>query len=272
MKVFISADMEGVAGIVHGEHTGREGREHDRARMLMTEEVNVAVEGALEAGAEEILVNDSHGTMKNLIPELLHEEAEYIIGTPKKLAMMEGIDESFDAAILLGYHARMGQDGILNHSYSGRVVRNIKINGVDYGEIGINAAIAGTFKVPVVLVTGCQYAGAEAKGLIPEIETAEVKQTLNRITAKNLSTKKARSLIKQSVINSLEKRKSIKPFVIEGPYSVELTYLHSGFADAAEVLPIAEKIDGVTHRFESDDFITAFRYIRSLINLANSGL
>ncbi|UTR09842.1 M55 family metallopeptidase [Evansella sp. LMS18] len=272
MKVFISADMEGVAGVVHNEQTGRDGKEHDRARMLMTEEVNAAVEGALEAGAKEILVNDSHGTMRNLLPELLHEEAEYIIGTTKTLAMMEGIDESFDAAILLGYHARMGQDGILNHSYNGRIVNNIRINGVDYGEIGINAAIAGTYQVPVVLVTGCQYAGAEAKGLIPGIEAAEVKQTLTRYTAKNLTPGKSRKLIKQSVIQALEKRKEIKPYVIDGPYNVELTYVHSGYADAAEILPIVEKIDSVTHRFEADDFIQAFRYTISLVDIANAGV
>ncbi|RXI96182.1 peptidase M55 [Anaerobacillus alkaliphilus] len=270
MKVFISADMEGVAGIVHQEQTGRDGMEHDRARRLMTAEVNAAVEGALEAGATEILINDSHGTMRNLIPELLHSEAEYIIGSPKMLSMMEGIDDSFDAVILLGHHSRMGQSGILNHSFSGKVVTNIKINGVDYGEIGINAAIAGTFNVPTVLVTGCQYAGAEAEELVPSIETAIVKQTRNRVAAKNLAPAKSQALIKQKVISALEKRKSIEPFKINGPYTVELTYIHSGFADAAEVLPIVEKVNGETHRFQADDFITAFRYIRSLISLASS--
>ncbi|UCZ51438.1 M55 family metallopeptidase [Bacillus shivajii] len=270
MKVFISADMEGVAGVVHQEHTARDGREHDRARELMTKEVNAAVEGALEAGASEILVNDSHGTMRNIIPELLHSEAEYIIGSPKMLAMMEGIDESFDAVILLGHHARMGQPGILNHSYSGRVVRNIRINGTDYGEIGMNALIAGNFHVPTVLVTGCQHAANEASELIPSIETAIVKETVNRVTARNLTPEKSQARIKQKVISALEKRSEIKPFNIEGPYNVELSYLHSGFADTAEVLPIVERINGDTHRFQSDDYITAFRYIRSLISLASS--
>ncbi|WP_096435174.1 M55 family metallopeptidase [Alteribacter populi] len=269
MKVFISADMEGVAGVVHQEHTHRDGREHDRARTLMTEEVNAAVEGALEAGATEILINDSHGTMRNLIPELVHNEADYIIGSPKMLAMMQGIDSSYDAAILLGHHARMGQDGILNHSFSGKVVQNIKVNGVDYGEIGINAAIAGVFGVPAVLVTGCQHAASEVEQLIPSVETAIVKQTVNRYTSRNLTPVKSQALIKQKMIDALNKKDEITPFVIEGPYVVEISYLHAGFADAAEVLPIVEKVDGVTHRFESNDFITAFRYIRSLITLAS---
>ena len=270
MKVFISADMEGVAGVVHQEHTGRDGREHDRARKLMTLEVNSAIVGALEAGAKEILVNDSHGTMRNLLPELLHDGAEYIIGSPKILSMMEGIDDSYDAAILLGHHARMGQSGILNHSYNGRVVTNININGVDYGEIGLNAAIAGTFKVPTVLVSGCQYATREAQQLIPSIETAVVKQTVNRVVARNLTPANAQAIIKQKVKSALEKRNEILPFNIPGPYTVELTYVHSGFADAAEVLPIVEKINDEVHRFFCDDFITTFRYIRSLIALASS--
>lgn len=270
MKVFISADMEGVAGVVHQEQTGRDGREHDRARELMTLEVNSAIEGAIEAGATEVLVNDSHGTMRNLLPELLHNGAEYIIGSPKILSMMEGIDGSFDAAILLGHHSRMGQSGILNHSYNGRVVTNININGIDYGEIGLNAAIAGTFQVPTVLVSGCQFATAEALELIPNIETAVVKQTVNRVVAKNLTPSNAHALIKEKVLSALGKRKEIIPFTINGPYTVELTYLHSGFADAAEVLPIVERINGESHRFQCDDFLTAFRYIRSLISLASA--
>lgn len=270
MKVFISADMEGVAGVVHQEHTARDGREHDRARALMTEEVNAAVEGALQLGAEEIVVNDSHGTMRNLIPEKLHSEAELILGSPKKLAMMEGLDHTFDAAILLGYHSRMGQKGILNHSYSGRVVQNIRLNGKDYGEIGMNAAIAGVFNVPIVLVTGCQHATAEASELIPELETAVVKQTINRYTAKNLSPQKAQELIKHKTKEALSKSKHVAPFTIKGPYNVELTFLHSGFADAADGLPNVERLNETTLRVQTNDYLEAFYYVRALINLASS--
>lgn len=106
VKLYISADIEGVAGVVHSEHTTRDGREHDRARMLMTEEVNACIRGAVAAGANEIVVNDSHGTMRNIIPELLHTEASLISGSPKKLAMVEGLDETFDAAVFIGYHTK----------------------------------------------------------------------------------------------------------------------------------------------------------------------
>lgn len=270
MKVFISADIEGVAGVVHREHTARDGREHDRARLLMTKEVNACVDGALEAGASVVVVNDSHGTMRNLIPEEMHPEAEYITGSPKVLAMMQGIDDSFDAAIFLGYHGRMGNPGILSHTFHGGVIRNIRVNGMDLGETGLNALIAGQFGVPVALVTGCQVTAEEATEFLPHVETAIVKQSINRQTARNLSPDKARALIKEKTIFALSTVKEMEPKVLAGPYSVEVTYLHSGLADAAGILPIVESIDSTTHRFVTEDFITAFRYIRSLIAIAGA--
>lgn len=270
MKVFISADIEGVAGVVHREHTARDGREHDRARMLMTREVNACIEGALEAGATLVLVNDSHGTMRNLIPEEIHPEAEYITGSPKILSMMQDVDEGFDAALFVGYHARMGNPGILNHTYHGGVIRNIRINGIDLGEIGINACIAGYFGVPVALVTGCQVTANEAQQFLPHVQTAVVKYAINRQTARNLSPEKARALIKETTISALARVKEMPPKVLPGPYTVEVTYLHSGLADAAEILPIVERADSTTHRFETEDFISAFRYIRSLIAIAGA--
>ncbi|WP_019119829.1 M55 family metallopeptidase [Brevibacillus massiliensis] len=270
MRVFISADIEGVAGVVHREHTAREGREHDRARMLMTGEVNACIEGALMAGATEVVVNDSHGTMRNLIPEAMHPEAEYITGSPKMLAMMEGIAAGFDAAIFLGYHARMGNDGILNHTFHGGVIQNIKINHRDMGEIGLNACIAGVFGVPVVLVTGCQHAANEALEFMPMIETAVVKQTINRQTAKHASPQKAKNLIKQKTVEALSRLREMSPVVVQGPFRVEVTYLHSGLADAAGILPIVERVNPTTHRFETDDFVAAYRYIRSLITIAGA--
>lgn len=268
MKVFISADIEGIAGVVHREHTARDGREHGRARMLMTEEVNACIEGALSAGATEIVVNDSHGTMRNLIPEAMHPDAEYITGSPKTFAMMEGISPEFDAALFVGYHSRMGNNGILNHTFHGGVIRNIKINNQEMGEIALNAGIAGVFGVPVALVTGCQYAAQEAIDFIPGIKTAVVKQTINRQTAKNVSPQKARYLIKEKTMEALSSLHTIHPVTIKGPFKVEVTYLHPGLADAAGILPIVERVNSTTHSFETDDFITAFRYIRSLIAIA----
>lgn len=270
MKIFISADIEGVAGIVHREHTARDGREHDRARMLMTEEVNACIEGALSCGATEVVVNDSHGTMRNLLPERIHPDADYITGSPKPLAMMEGMSADYDAAIFLGYHTRMGKEGVLNHTFHGGVIENICVNGRDLGEFGLNAGIAGYFGVPVVLVSGCQYTADEALELLPGIETAVVKQTINRQAARHVSPQRARAIIKEKTIAALSQPTMPAPFVVDGPFVVEVTYLHSGLADAAGILPIVEKAGPKTHRFETNDFLAAFRYIRSLIAIAGA--
>lgn len=269
MNVFISADIEGISGVVHREHTARDGREHDRARTWMTNEVNAAIEGAFDAGAKEVVVNDSHGTMRNLIPEQLNKKAELILGSPKPLAMMQGIDASFDVVLFIGYHTRMGTRGILNHTFHGGVVQNIRVNGIDMGEFGLNALVAGAFGVPVVLASGCNYLADEALDLIPEIETAIVKKTVNRYTARNLSPDQAASVIKEKTVMALKRRNEISPYHIKGPFEIELTYLNSGLADAADVLPIIERISPTIHRFSAKDPIEVYRYIRSLIKLAD---
>lgn len=126
-RVFISADLEGIAGVVHGEHTRRDGREHDAARKLMTGEVNAAIEGALDGGAGQVVVNDSHGAKRNLIPEELHKEALLITGSPKRYSMMEGIQdqEGYYCVMFVGYHAAMGRHGVLSHTYASSVVREV---------------------------------------------------------------------------------------------------------------------------------------------------
>lgn len=272
MKVFISADIEGVSGVVHREHTARTGREHDYARMLLSEEVNACVLGALEAGAEEIIVNDAHGTMRNLFHEKLHPKAELILGSPKKLAMMEGIDETYAAAFFLGYHTMMGKNGILNHTFHGAVVRSVVVNGIEVGEFGLNALVANHFKVPVVFVSGCNLLADEAKELIPSIHTAVVKQTVNQTVAQNLHPITARTLIQSTAKEALESYKSVAPFKLEGPYTFDMQFLHTGLADAAAILPYVKRKDAVTVSFTVEDIIIGYRMVRSLIMIANAAL
>jgi len=271
LKVFISSDMEGVAGIVHVEHTSREGKEHDRARKLMTYEVNAAVEGALEAGATTVLVNDSHGTMRNIIPEELHEAAELITGTPKPLSMMQGIDPSFNAAFFLGYHARKGAyTGVLGHTYHGGVVSDVLINGQPMGETGINAAVAGYFKVPVALVTGDRVVTDEALSLLGKVEAVIVKEGVGIFAARCLSPSKARKLIKEGALRALKRLDEFKPFRIEPPIKIEVTFIHAGMTEMAELIPEAKRIDGRTVSYFSDDYLQAFKSLRAMITLAGT--
>lgn len=273
MKVFISADMEGVAGVVHSEHTLRDGKEHERARKLMTQEVNAAIEGALEAGAKQIIVNDSHGTMRNIIPEDLNETVELITGSPKPLSMMQGIDSTFKVALFVGYHAMRGAyHGVLEHTYHGNVVSDVFFNGKRYGETGMNAAVAGYFKVPVALVTGDQAVTEEARLLLGNMETVTVKEGVGRNAAKCLSPFKARSLIKSGAKKALLNVRSFKPLILNPPIKLEMVFFHTGMADMAEMIPDAKRKDGRTVSFIADDYMEVYKAVRAMIALAATNI
>ena len=268
VRVFISADLEGISGVVHAEHTCRDGREHDLARRLMTAEVNAAIEGALAGGAGEVVVNDSHGTMRNLLPDLLHPKAQLITGSPKPLSMMEGIDDgAYCCAMFVGYHARMGQPGVLSHTYHGAVVREVRLNGRAMGETGINAALAGYFGVPVTLVTGDDRVCREAADLIPGIVTAPVKHARTRFSARCLHPQAACALIRARAEEAV--RAKVEPLVLAQPVTLELSFLHSGQAEAVAGLPGVEMLDPVTVSF-TGDMLQTFRVLRALLTLAAS--
>src|SRR5260370_23547090 len=187
MRVYISVDMEGIAGVVHESQTDpttpASAAEYARCRRLMTAEANAAVEGALAAGATRVLVNDSHWFMRNLLAEELHQTAELVSGDPKPRSMMQGIDQQggFDAALFIGYHARAGtRNAILDHTYPDRI-HDVRLNQKPGGELGLNAALAGVHGVPVALVSGDSAVTAEAKdplggGVAPVVVEAAVRR------------------------------------------------------------------------------------------------
>lgn len=269
MKVYISADIEGITGIVDGEQTSPTGgTEYQRARRLMTQEVNAAVQGALNAGAAEVVVNDSHGSMRNLIIEELHEEAQLITGSPKPLSMMQGLDESYDAVFFVGYHARMGSHGILSHTISGAVVQNVWVNGKLLGETGINALIAGAYGVPVVLVTGDLAVTKEAAADLGHVETVAVKEAITRFSAKCLHPKKAQRLTTEAAERALGNLCSYQPLRIEGPVTVDLQLLNSGACDNAARVPGSTRVNDTTLRYQGEDYLQAFKGLRAMIGLA----
>jgi len=271
MKVFISVDLEGISGVVHDEHTMRNGREHDRARKLMTGEANAAVSGAFEAGATEVVVNDSHGTMRNLIPEELHQDAKLITGSTKPLSMMQGIDRTFDAAFFVGYHARRGTlHGTLDHTYSGATVSSFMINNQELGETGMNALIAGCFDVPVVLVTGDSAVTTEARSLLGNVETVTVKEAVSRWAAKCLHPNKAREAIRLGAISALRRRSEMRPFKLQPPYELRLELMNAGMADVAELVPDVKRITPRVVTYSSDDFLKVYKAFRAIVTLALS--
>jgi D-amino peptidase len=269
-KVLISVDMEGVSGVVHADHTGRDGKDYDIGRRLMTLEANAAIEGAIEAGADEVVVNDSHGTQRNLLPELLDQRVQLITGSPKPQTMMAGLDATFDAVLCVGYHARAGSKGILDHTISGRVVQEILVNGQPQGELGLNAGIAAHHGVPIVMVAGDTTCCEQARELIPGIETADVKSSLTRYAAKGLSPAMAQALIREKARRGVERCAEIAPVDYSLPVTLTLRFANSAMADVAEWVPGAVRPDAVTVAYTSDSFPDAFQCLRVMILAAGA--
>jgi D-amino peptidase len=269
-KAYISVDMEGISGLVHRDHVGRDGKDYEASRRLMTLEANAAIEGAFEGGANEVVVNDSHGTQRNLLPELLDPRAQVITGSPKPQSMMAGLDDSFGAVLCVGYHARAGSQGILDHTISSQAVYDIKINGDSQGEMGLNAGIAAYHGVPIVLLTGDSTATAQAVELVPEIEVATVKESLTRYAAKNLSPSASQELIRQQSKLAVERREEIAPVQYEMPVTLTLQFMFSAMADVAELVPGVQRLDPLTVSYTSGDYLEAWHCIRALILMAGA--
>lgn len=271
LKVFISVDMEGICGVVNSDQTSQGSPGYSEARKWMAQDVNAAVEGALEAGATEIVVNDSHGSMTNIIPDDLHPKAILIAGTPKPLSMMQGIDASFQACLFIGYHAKAGtQDAILDHTISSSVVRFVKVNGIELPELGLNALIAGYYGVPVVVVTGDTAVCRQATEVLgKDVVTVAVKEAYGRLAAKLVPMIEARQMIKAGVKEALAKLGQAKPYKLASPYAFELGYHVSAQADmGAMLIPDIKRTDARTLAFAADDYIKGFRTLRALISLA----
>jgi len=267
LKVFISCDIEGISGIVHGSsQTSSDGRDYGRARELMTQEVNAVIEGAVRGGATHILVNDSHGSMRNILIEKLHPAATLLTGSPKPLSMMQGISSHFDKAMFVGYHSRMGTPGVLSHTISGGSVANVWINDIIVGETGINAGIAGFYGVPVVLVAGDNVVAEEAKELLPHVKAAVVKEAVSRYSAKCLPPEKVRQLLIESAQEALKIQG--KPWLPDSPVTFKIEFKDSGLAEGAARMPYTKLLEPRTVSFTADDYITAFMGLRCMIALS----
>ena len=211
MKVYISVDMEGVAGIADWEQCLPGGDDYALGRDLVLGEVNAAIDGAVAAGADEILVNDSHSVMRNLPPAALGGRASYLSGRFKPLYMMEGLDPSYDAVVFLGYHAAMQSPGVLSHTYNPRAIAEVRLNAIVTGEAGLNALVAQHHGVPVAVITGDQYVGPEVAPFCPGIETIEVKRSVSRYAAEHLHPDAARERIRDGVASALRRRLPHRP-------------------------------------------------------------
>jgi D-amino peptidase len=274
MRVYISIDMEGIAGVVHEDQTNpiepRVAEEYGRFRRVMTAEANAAIEGALEAGATEIVVNDSHWDMRNLMAEELHPAAELVSGSTKPRSMMEGIDRGFEAAFCLGYHAMAGTPhAILDHTYTDRI-QAVRLNGRAVGELGLNAALAGRFGVGVALVSGDAAFGAEARALLGErVTIVVVKEAVARHGARCLAPERVQALLRKGAAAALKAPPA--PWTVTSPAMIEVDFGTTHHADMAELVPGAVRLGGRTLKYSHDDYAEAFRAFRAMYNLASVG-
>lgn len=243
VKVFISADMEGIAGVVTPDQLGPTGFEYGRFREFMTEEVLAAIEGAREAGATDFVIADSHGNMQNLLIERLPDDARIVRGSPRPLSMMEGIDSTFAAVLFIGYHAAATNlTGVRAHTMSSARYAAVNLNGTSIPESGMNAAIAGHFGVPVVMVSGDNAAVAEVQALVPGAEGAVVKRAIGFHAAETMTPQAARALIREKARAGVANRGRIRPHTVATPVRLDLTFKSYRPAEVLAYLPIVERV------------------------------
>ena len=267
LKIYISADMEGVVGTVTGEQLGPSGFEYERARRWMTEEVNAAIRGARAAGATEIVVSDSHGNGQNLLLDDLPEDITVIRSWPRPLAMMAGIDETFDGAIFIGYHASTDNSaGVRAHTMSSARLTSVKLNGMVASETAINAAIAGHFGVPVIMLSGDDVIAAEASALLGDLETAVVKQAYGFHSAETLMPGAAYRLIEETVTRAVRRIDDFEPWDLDGPIELEVSLKHYRPVEVLGYLEIVERIDSHTIRYRGPDIIAVSDFLIFLLN------
>jgi D-amino peptidase len=269
LKVYISADMEGVAGVsTWTVQASSKGREYDQFRRIMTKEVNAAVAGSFDAGATEVLVSDSHGDAQNLDVELLDPRAQLIRAWPRPLGMMQGIDSTFGAVVFIGYHAREGRaDAVLAHTFTGEEI--VKLDGQEMPEAGFNAAIAGDFGVPAVFLSGDQAICDDAKQLLGPIDTVAVKQATGFYSATMMNPDKAQSLIREGVKRAVSRRHELKPFLIGHPVREEIRFNEIVKAELASYIPGVERISGNTIAFTVPDMTAASKLSAVVESLHN---
>ncbi len=273
MKIFISTDFEGVAGIVDWDQILATGRDYELGRQLLIDETNAVIDGALAAGATEFVVNDSHLFMRNIPPAALHGRATYISGKHKPLYMMEGLDSSFDTIFFIGYHGSIGaSQAILSHSYNPRAIWEVRINGAIVGETALNALVAAHYGVPITLVTGDQVTAREAREVLPGVECVVVKESITRYAAANLHPQVACERLREGAMRAIQGLATQKPPTFASPVHIEVTFLTADMAESATWLRGVEPVTGQsrTVAFEGTNLLALFRTFVTLIQLTRA--
>ncbi|MFI8687090.1 M55 family metallopeptidase [Rossellomorea sp. NPDC077527] len=268
MNVYLSVDMEGITGLVDHTHVSSNKHNYERGRIIMTDEANAVVTSAFDLGCKEVVVNDSHSQMNNLLIEKLHPETKLISGGVKPYSMVQGLDETFNGAFFVGYHARASMKGVMSHSMIFGV-RNMYINDVAVGELGFNAYVAGHYGVPVLLVAGDDQAALEAEALIPNVTTAVVKETISRSVAKSLTPERSALLLKQKTEEAIHNMQNVEPLIPPEHPLLCIEFANYGQAEWASLMPGTIHEEGTTKvKFKAKDILEAYRAMLVMTELA----
>jgi D-amino peptidase len=260
VKIFISFDMEGVAGIVDWAQCRPPGQPYEEGRALLLGEVNAAIDGALAGGATEVVCNDSHGAMNNLNPADLHGRAAYLAGRHKPWYMMEGLDPSFDAVFFIGYHGSIsGESSVLSHTYNPSVISRVTLNGVECGESGINGLVALGHNVPVALITGDQLTSAEADPFFKQAEQVIVKGSITRFAAAQAHPEQAREMINAAAEAAVRRIGSVPLPDIGLPARLDVELQTADMAHVATWVKGVERSGTRSVRIEGDDPLEVYR-------------
>jgi D-amino peptidase len=270
-SVFISVDMEGIAGITTFRQTVRGTDDYAWAREIMTEEANAAIAGAFDASATKVVVSDSHGDMANLLPHTVDQRADLVQGTPKvPYSMMTGIDDGFTCAAFVGYHAGAGTPGaIMAHTYTGSIT-DLRVNGESWNETHLNAALAGTFGVPVGFVSGDRACCDQAKERLPWIKTVAVKEGFGDRVGRSQSPTKARAGIRGILRDAVKNAERLEVWTPPGPYTLELDLVNTAVADLCALSPGTERTGPRTVAYTADDFRMLYRCLLTWMHLGQS--
>ncbi len=264
MKVLISTDIEGVAGVYHPEQVRPGNPEYERARLLMTHEANAAIAGAFDAGAAVVLVNDSHGGFRNMPPDVLDPRATAVQGKPRYLGMMAGVDEGVNAVCLIGYHSRAQGRGILAHTINGFAFARVYFNDLELGEAGIYGALAGEFGVPVLMASGDDVFIEEQRALFPHATFVQTKRATGHTSGISLSPAQACSAIRSAVAAALTRPGPALSFVLGGPIAVRLQTQTPALADLFCQWPSLQRLDGDVVGFDAATVQAAVRMLNCL--------
>lgn len=268
MKVYIATDMEGISGIVDRAQISPPGIDLRRGRQLLTEDTNAAIRGALAAGATEVVVSSGHGGngMRNIIDEQLHPAAWLVSGDTRR-SSVEGMDASFDASVMIGYHTRHGLAGVLDHTITARDIQEIRVHGRPIGEIGLFGLAAGQLGVPVVLVSGDDRLVAETQEWFPWAVPVVVKYAIGRHAARLMHPARAQQLIEQKTTEAVRARPSMKPLRVPEPVVVDVQFKRTAHADEADRIPGVQRLDDCTVRGTTPDAASAVSLVRTCIKL-----